>query len=281
MILVFGKNGQIAKELQMFKNVIALSRSDANFSNPEICVRAIHNYRPSVVINAAAYTAVDQAEAEEDYATQINGFTPGIIANVCADLEIPFIHISSDYVFDGSGNMPWKTISPTNPQNAYGRGKLIGEKEIIASGSIYAILRTSWVVSSYGENFIKSMLRLSETQNKLNIVDDQIGGPTPAKDIANVCIKLAKQLLANPNNSGIYHYSGEPDTSWCKFANEIFKISHKSTIAYPILTAEYPAAAMRPLNSRLNCQKIYKVFNIKRPDWRKGIKRILKDLENK
>lgn len=279
MILVFGKTGQVANELDTFENVQALDREQANLSNPRACREAILFYQPKVVINAAAYTAVDKAERDECLAMRINGEAPALMAEACAELEIPLVHISTDYVFDGSGTMPWRCYDPPNPKNAYGRSKLEGEEAILASGCIYAILRTSWVVSAHGNNFVKTMLRLSKTKQSIDIVDDQIGGPTCARDIARACITVAEQLRENPSKSGVYHYSGQPDVSWCQFANTIFEEIGCKTTASPIPTSEYPTPARRPLNNRLECRATQHTFGITRPFWREGLEEILRDLK--
>ena len=279
MILVFGKTGQVATELQSHKDVIAIGRGQADLSKPSTCAEAIRQYKPRAVINAAAYTAVDKAESEEGLATMINGEAPGAIASACADLDVPLVHISTDYVFDGSGTTPWSVTDTPNPKNAYGRSKLKGEQAIKASGSAYAILRTSWVVSAHGNNFVKTMRRLSETRDRITVVDDQIGGPTCARDIAQTCLSMAEQLIQEPTKSGTYHYSGQPNVSWCQFANAIFEQMDCQTIANPISTREYPTPASRPLNSRLDCEATQKTFGIARPFWRDGLVEILRDLE--
>ena len=279
MILVFGKTGQVARELQQLGTVMALGREEANLSDPQACADAIRHHSPDAVINAAAYTAVDQAEDEEAVATVINGDAPTAMAKACTELGIPFVHISTDYVFEGTGKDPWQPQDQTAPQNAYGRSKLAGETGIADSGGTYAILRTSWVVSAYGTNFIKTMLRLSATRDVLNIVGDQIGGPTPARDIAMVCLQIAEQLIQEPSNSGIYHFSGTPDVSWADFARAFFEQAEKSVTVTPIPTRDYPTPAQRPLNSRMDCTATKQVFGIERPDWVTGLKTILDDLE--
>jgi dTDP-4-dehydrorhamnose reductase len=281
MILVFGKTGQVARELQQLGTVMALGREEANLSDPQACADAIRHHSPDAIINAAAYTAVDQAEDEEVIATVINGDAPTAMAKVCAELGIPFVHISTDYVFEGTGKDPWKPQDQTAAQNAYGRSKLAGETGIANSGGTYAILRTSWVVSAYGANFIKTMLRLSATRDVLNIVGDQIGGPTPARDIAMACLQMAEKLIQEPSKSGIYHFSGTPDVSWADFAREIFEQAGKSVTVTPIPTTDYPTPAQRPLNSRMDCTATKRVFGIERPDWVNGLKTILDDLEAK
>ena len=279
MILVFGKTGQVATELQFHKDVIAIGRDQADLSNPSSCAEVIRQYKPRAVINAAAYTAVDQAESEENLANKINGDAPCAMASACANLGIPLVHISTDYVFDGTGTKPWSVTDTPNPQNAYARSKLKAEQAIKASGCVHAILRTSWVVSAHGNNFVKTMRRLSETRDRITVVDDQIGGPTCARDIAQTCISIAEQLILNPSKTGIYHYSGQPNVSWCQFANAIFEQMDCKTIASPIPTTEYPTPASRPLNSRLDCEAIEDTFGIARPFWRDGLEEILRDLE--
>ena len=279
MILVFGKTGQVSRELQKFDTVVALSREDADLTAPKACADAIRHLAPHAVINAAAFTAVDKAEDEEAIATVINGDAPAVMAKACAELGIPFVHISTDYVFEGTGQDAWRPQDQTAPQNAYGRSKLAGEIGIADSGGTYAILRTSWVVSAHGANFIKTMLRLSETRHALNIVGDQIGGPTPASDIALVCLQIVEQLIQDPSKSGIYHFSGTPDVSWADFAREIFEQAGKPVTVTPIPTTDYPTPAQRPLNSRMDCSTTKQAFGIERPDWVTGLRKILDDLE--
>ena len=279
MILVFGKTGQVATELQSHEHVIALGRDQADLSNPSSCAEAIRQYKPRAVINAAAYTAVDQAESEEHLANKVNGEAPGAMARTCAGLGIPLVHISTDYVFFGNGSVPWQNVDHPNPKNAYGRSKLIGEQAILASCCVHAILRTSWVISAHGHNFVKTMRRLSETRDLITVVDDQIGGPTCARDIAQTCISIAEELIQDQSKSGIYHYSGQPNVSWCQFANAIFEQMACKTIANPIPTTEYPTPALRPLNSRLDCKATQDTFGIARPFWRDGLEEVLRDLE--
>jgi dTDP-4-dehydrorhamnose reductase len=279
MILVFGKTGQVATELQRLGNVVALGRDQANLSDPAACADAIRFHAPGAVINAAAYTEVDKAEEEEALATLINGDAPTAMAQACAELDIPLIHISTDYVFDGTGDAPWQPHDPTAPQNAYGRSKLVGEIGVRDSGAVHAILRTSWVVSAHGANFVKTMLRLSETRDALNIVADGIGGPTPARDIAAGCLQIAEQLIADPSKSGTYHFSGASDVSWADFARAIFEQTGKAVTVTPIPTTDYPTPAKRPLNSRMDCGATQQVFGIPHPNWRDGLNMILQELE--
>ena len=279
MILVFGKTGQVSQEIQQLETVTALGREAADLTDPQACADAIRYHSPDAVINAAAYTSVDLAEDEEAIATVINGNAPTAMAKACAELSIPFVHISTDYVFEGTGQVPWQPQDQTGPQNAYGRSKLAGETNIADSGGTYAILRTSWVVSAHGANFIKTMLRLSETSDALSVVADQIGGPTPARDIALACLQIAEQLIQDASKSGIYHFSGAPDVSWADFAREIFDQAGKSVTVTPIPTTDYPTPAQRPLNSRMDCIATKQAFGIARPNWVTGLKTILYDLE--
>ena len=279
MILVFGKTGQVATDLQRLSGVKPLGRDEVDLSDPAACAAAIREHAPKAVINAAAYTAVDRAEDDEHLATVINGDAPAAMAKACTELGIPLVHISTDYVFEGTGYTPYCPEETTEPQNAYGRSKLAGEIGIRASGAVYAILRTSWVVSAHGANFAKTMLRLSETRDGLNVVADQIGGPTPARDIATACLNIAEQLIQEPSKSGTYHFSGAPDVSWADFATEVFAQAGRTVIVTPISSTEYPTPAKRPLNSRMDCSSTEQVFGIKRPNWQDGLKEILKDLE--
>lgn len=278
MILVFGETGQVARELAAHPGVTCLGRDQADLSDPAACAAAILAAEPDAVINAAAYTAVDLAETEEPLATVINGQSPGIMARVCAGLEIPFVHISTDYVFDGSGTDPWRPGDATGPLGAYGRSKLAGEQAIAAAGGTWAVLRTSWVVSAHGNNFVRTMLRLGAQRDALSIVADQIGGPTPARDIAVACLNMAKTLGSEPEKGGVYHFAGSPDVSWAAFAREIFARAGLTCAVSDIPSADYPTPAARPRNSRLDCSDFESNFGLKRPDWRVGLAAILKDL---
>lgn len=280
-LLVFGKTGQVARELQRrAPDAIFLGRDAADLSDPAACAAAIDKIRPTAVINAAAYTAVDAAESEEPLATRINGDAPGAMARACARLGCPFVHISTDYVFDGSGTTPWPVDAPTGPLGAYGRSKLSGEQAVRAPGGVHAILRTSWVVSAHGRNFVKTMLRLGAEREKLTIVADQVGGPTPAGDIAEACLAMAGQLAKDPSKSGTYHFSGAPDLSWADFSRAIFARAGLDCEVEDIPTSAYPTPAARPANSRLDCSATLSAFGIARPDWRNGLSTIIKDIED-
>ena len=286
MILVFGKTGQVATELQRQGDVTALGRDQADLSDPQSCAAIIADLKPSVVINAAAYTAVDKAEEEEAMAQRINAASPGAMAGACAHLDIPFLHVSTDYVFDGSGTRAWIESDPVSPQNAYGRTKLAGEQAIRAAGARHIILRTAWVFSAHGANFVKTMLRLSETRDALRVVEDQIGGPTPAADIAATLLTLADHMrdggmlggAPSGATGGTYHYVGEPHTNWAEFARAIFAQAGRDVTVTGIPSSDYPTPASRPLNSRLDCAKLATDFGIRPADWQSGLNTVIKEL---
>lgn len=281
-ILVFGKTGQVANELRKLdspaQSIIALGRFEADLAKPESCVAAIKHFKPNAVINAAAYTAVDRAEDELDLAVKINGTTPGEMARTCAAIGIPFIQLSTDYVFDGTGNTSWQPHSPVAPISAYGLSKRLGEEEVAKAGGRYVILRTSWVFSAHGQNFVKTMLRLGSEHEQLSIVADQIGGPTPASAIAQACLRIADALAKDPNKSGIYHFSGLPDVSWADFARAVFTETGLTCNVKDIETAEYFTPARRPANSRLDCSATESTFGIRRPDWQAELAAVLHEL---
>lgn len=279
MILVFGKTGQVARELQRLDGVTALDREAADLTDPAACAAAIQAHRPEAVINAAAFTGVDAAETDEATALRINADAPGAMAGACAALDIPFIHISTDYVFDGTGETPFAPDAPTGPLGAYGRTKLAGERAVRGAGGTHAILRTSWVFSAHGNNFVKTMLRLGCERDALNVVSDQVGGPTPAADISAVTVSISGQLVQDPAKSGTYHFSGAPDVSWACFAREIFAQAGIICTVTDIASSQYPTPALRPANSRLDCAQTARNFGLSRPDWRAGLARVLAELE--
>ncbi len=280
MILVFGKSGQVATELARLGGVMCLGRTQCDASDPKAPLAAIEAHRPRAVINAAAYTAVDRAESEEAAAFALNAEGPGAMARACAAQGIPFVHISTDYVFDGSGDAPWTPDAATGPRNVYGRSKLAGEEAVRAAGGIHAILRTSWVVSAHGANFVKTMLRLGAERDALTIVADQVGGPTPARDIAVACLSIAEQLIADPGKSGTYHFAGQPPVSWADFARTIFERAGLDCKVADIPTTDYPTPVERPLNSRLDCGTTEAAFGLPAPEWRAGLDDILKELSS-
>lgn len=270
-LLVFGQTGQVAHALHALpQEITTLPRTVADLTDPATCAAIIREARTDAVINAAAYTAVDRAEDEEDLATLINGTTPGAMARACADRGLPFLHISTDYVFDGTGQTPWKPGDPVGPINAYGRSKLAGERAIAQAGGNWAILRTSWVFSDHGANFVKTMLRLSQTRDALSVVADQIGGPTPASGIAQALGAMA-QAMADGQGGGLHHYAGQPFTSWECFARETFAQAGRDVQVTGIPSSGYPTPARRPLNSRLDCGSLGSTFGITPPDWQAAL----------
>ena len=278
-VLVFGQTGQVARELarRCPAGVEArfLGRDQADLMDPAACAAVISAC--DVVINAAAWTAVDKAETEEAAALVVNGDAPAAMARACAALGVPFLHISTDYVFDGSGDQSFTVSHPVAPLGAYGRTKLAGERGVLAAGGNSLILRTSWVVSAHGANFVKTMLRLGASRDSLNVVADQIGGPTPAAAIADALYVAAKAMVGG-TKGGVHHFSGAPDTSWAGFAREIMARAGLACAIHDIPSSAYPTPAQRPLNSRLDCSALTAAFGIARPDWRAGLDDILQEL---
>ena len=280
--LIYGKTGQVALELaRCADGDLTLEFADrdvADLTDPDACAALVTATDADVVINAAAYTAVDRAEEDEATALLVNGTAPTAMAQAAAARGLPFVHISTDYVFDGAGDTPFATDHPTGPLGAYGRTKLAGENGVRAAGGTYAIFRTSWVVSAHGNNFVKTMLRLGAERDRLTIVADQIGGPTPAADIARTCLEAARQLQDDPAKSGTYHISGGPDVSWADFARAIFEMSGTTCEVANIPSSDFPTPAVRPANSRMDNSTTQAVFGLHRPDWRVGLNDILHDL---
>lgn len=277
-LLVFGRNGQLSTELARRlppgASARFLGQDQADLSHPATCAALIRDC--DAVINAAAWTAVDKAEAEEAAALVVNADAPGAMARACAAQGLPFLHVSTDYVFGGSGTAPFRPEDPTGPLGAYGRTKLAGEQAVQAAGGQWLILRTSWVVSSHGQNFVKTMLRLGAERDSLNVVADQIGGPTPAAALADALFTCAAAMLKG-QAGGLHHFSGAPDTSWADFARQIMARAGLACRITDIPTSAYPTPAKRPLNSRLDCSSLSR-FGLTRPDWRAGLDDILKEL---
>ncbi len=279
MILVFGKTGQLATALSKDPDVVCLGRDQADLCDPEACAAQIRTSDARAIINAAAFTDVDGAETRTDLAHLINASAPTAMARAAAARGLPFVHVSTDYVFDGSGQTPWTESDPPAPTTAYGHSKLAGEQGIIAAGGLYAILRTAWVFSATGRNFLNTMLRLSDSHEVLRIVNDQHGGPTPAEDLARACLHVARNLT--PDTSGLYHYAGAPDTTWAAFAAKIFALSGKATKIVGIASSDYPTPAVRPLNSVLDCRKIHASFGLAQPQWQAALGYILSSLKDR
>lgn len=270
-ILLFGVNGQVGHEtIAAAGDAVAitpLTRADADLSVAGAAAAAIARLQPDVVINAAAWTAVDKAEAEADAARRLNALAPAEIAAASRDVGARLVHLSTDYVFDGASAAPIGEDAATNPLNVYGATKLEGERLALAEHPGAVVIRTSWVFSAYGGNFVKTMLRLSETRDALDVVADQIGGPTPASAIAKAC--LAVGLADGPG--GIYHFQGAPTASWADFAEAIFAAAGRSVRVRRIATREYPTPARRPLHTVLDCGKLKRDYDVGQPDWRPAL----------
>ncbi len=286
-ILVTGSNGQVGSELilqgkNLGKEMIATDYDDLDITNQTAVQNFIFDRTPDIVINAAAYTAVDKAEDQQDLATAINNDGPAYLSQICSKQKIPLLHISTDYIFDGSKKIPYTEEDLPNPQGIYGLSKLQGENVVTETLREHIILRTAWVFGAGGNNFVNTMLRLGKERNELSIVADQEGGPTWAGDIAETLLKIATRYQEGANIPwGIYNYTGTPSTTWFEFAQVIFReatiagLLKKSPQVNSISTEEYPTAAVRPNNSVLNCQKILSHLNIEQPDWRIGLKKTL------
>ena len=269
MILASGASGQVGRELARL-GVTVLGRDAMDLADPDACARAIRDRAPAAFVNAAAYTSVDGAERDEALAAIVNADAPGAMAAVCAEMGIPFVHISTDYVFDGSGCAPRSPEAPTGPLGAYGRTKLAGEAAVRAAGGVHAVVRTSWVFGAWGANFVATMLRLGRERDAVRVVADQVGGPTPARAVARACAAVARDLT--PSLAGTYHLAGAPDVSWAGFARAIFAEAGLDCGVEEIATADFPTPARRPLNSRLDCAGLRAAFGIERPDWRAGLR---------
>ena len=278
-IAVTGLQGQLALSLlerapAHGADVVALGRPELDLANPATIAPALERAAPSIIVNAAAYTAVDQAEAEPELAEAVNGAGAGAVARAAAALGVPVIHLSTDYVFDGALDRPYRESDATAPLGAYGRSKLAGEQAIAASSADYAILRTAWVHSPFGRNFVKTMLRLAETREEVAVVADQLGSPTYALDLADGVLTVCRNLVAQPGEPGlrgVFHMVGAGETSWAGFAEALFEASRAaggpSARVRRIATADYPTPARRPANSRLDCGKLAAAHGVRLPAW--------------
>ncbi|MEH2394491.1 MAG: dTDP-4-dehydrorhamnose reductase [Nostoc sp.] len=287
-ILLIGSNGQVGKELQQIlsssDNIISVARPTVDLAQPDTLCSVIRSNQPQIIINAAAYTAVDKAESEPELATAINAIAPLIIAQESQKLGALLIHISTDYVFDGNGYRPYLETDATNPLSVYGKTKLAGEKAIRETCAHHLILRTAWVYGTFGKNnFVKTMLRLGAERQELRVVSDQIGSPTWAQDIATVIAQMIPQLT--PEIRDTYHYTNSGVASWYDFAVAIFEEAQqlgfplKVERIVPITTAEYSTPARRPAYSVLACGKISAILETYPPHWRQKLRQMLTDLK--
>ncbi|MDE2579757.1 MAG: dTDP-4-dehydrorhamnose reductase [Hyphomicrobiales bacterium] len=277
-IAVTGDKGQVASALAergaaAGVEIIRIGRPALDLADPQSVLRALADVPADVIVNAAAYTAVDKAEQEPDLAMAVNGAGAGAVARVSAQRGLPLLHLSTDYVFDGMSDRPWREDDPTAPLGVYGRSKLAGEQAVLEAHRAALVLRTAWVYSPFGANFVKTMLRLGQTRDAVSVVADQRGAPTSALDIADALIALSRTLVADgARKGGVYHMTGAGEASWADFAKEIFaeaaRHGRKPVSVQPITTAEYPTPARRPANSRLSNEKLKADYNIALPDWR-------------
>jgi dTDP-4-dehydrorhamnose reductase len=287
-ILLTGKNGQVGWELNYslskFATVFAMGRDQMDLSRPETLSSIIREIRPDIIINAAAYTAVDKAEAEPELAMTVNGVAPGVIAEEAQKIGAGLIHYSTDYVFDGKAASPYKEEDPTNPLSIYGKSKLAGEQAIMRAGIPHIIIRTGWVYSLRGSNFLLTMQKLAQARNQIKVVDDQIGGPTWSKTIAEGTVRIIEPSLKGDSikssifsHSGVFHMTCGGKTSWFGFANKVLKLSNLSEGAevIPIPTIEYPTPAIRPKYSLLSNRKSQQAFHLEMPQWQEALRECL------
>jgi dTDP-4-dehydrorhamnose reductase len=280
-LLQFGTSGQLGDALvrvlgedDRFAS-LALGRERADFTRPDEIERAVRDAASlDLVVNAAAYTAVDKAEEEETLAYRINAEAVEVLARSCAARGVPLIHVSTDYVYDGAKSAPYREDDATAPLNAYGRTKLAGEEMIRRHLPAHVILRTSWIYGGHGRNFLKTMLRLGRERDEVRVVADQHGAPTSAMSLAMAIRAIARGLAASPS-FGTFHYADGGETSWCGFAEEIFRQAGLRARAVPIATADYPTPARRPANSRLDTAKISRTFGVRPPAWQSSLAAVL------
>lgn len=277
-ILQFGATGQLAREMRERAPahgvaITALGRAALDLTDAAAVARAVEGARADLVVNAAAYTAVDRAEQEPDLAFAINAAAPEAMARACAARGLPLVHISTDYVFDGAKAGAYAEEDAPAPINVYGRSKLAGELAVRAATERVLVIRTSWVFSPYGSNFVKIMLRLGRERDQLSVVDDQTGRPTPAGALADFILSQAGGLGSAPRRSGLLHFAGAGATSWRRFAEAIFERAgiDPRPMVRPVGTADYPTPARRPRNSTLDTTRLERVFGIEAPSWRAGL----------
>lgn len=289
--LVLGSRGQVGWELcralAPLGDVLAPGREEAaDLSRPEELAATVHRVAPDVIVNAAAYTAVDQAESEPELAHTINAEAPAVLARQAKELGAWLVHYSTDYVFDGSGERPWRESDRTGPINIYGRTKLAGEQAIRASGCAHLIFRTSWVYAAHGKNFLRTMLRLANERDTLQVIDDQHGAPTGAELIADTTAHALPIAIANPGLAGLYHLAADGETTWHGYACSV--IAQARASGWPVNVAEARIAAVatdsfapqarRPKNSRLDCKRLEEAFGLKMPGWRFGVHRVIAEI---
>ncbi len=283
--LVTGQKGQVvtalAERAPPGVEVLTLGRPELDLADPDSIRSAFDGETADIVINAAAYTAVDKAESEPELAMRVNGAGAGLVADIARDLGAPVIQLSTDYVFDGSLDRPYREDDASAPLGVYGRSKLAGEEAVAAANPRHAILRTAWVYSPFGSNFVKTMLRLGETRDEMRVVGDQWGAPTSAHDIADAVFAVALRMLAEPGpeDYGVFHLTGGGEATWAEFAQAIFSeaqaLGRKPVAVASITTAQYPTPARRPANSRLDGARLERVYGVRLPHWRDSLKPVV------
>jgi dTDP-4-dehydrorhamnose reductase len=286
-ILIFGRAGQLGWELREklahLGQVTSVGTPDVDFAKPESIRAAIRTAEPTVIVNAAAFTAVDKAETTPELGWAINAAAPGVIAEEAKKLGGLLVHYSTDYVYDGSKSGPWVETDAPNPLNVYGKTKLAGDEAIAAVGGDYLILRTSWVYGARGSNFLLTMLRLAKEREELRIVDDQKGSPTSSGSIASATAQVLAQVLAPKGDglagrSGVYHLTNSGATTWFGFAKAFLSRQAACPRLTPISTSEYPLPARRPMNSVLSCEKLAETFGVRTPSWEQALEQVLETL---
>ncbi|WP_084420426.1 dTDP-4-dehydrorhamnose reductase [Henriciella litoralis] len=287
-ILVIGETGQVARALveraSDRDNVTALGRPELDLTKKASVVSAVNKVRPDIIVNAAAYTAVDKAESDEDAAYLVNQDGPAVLAELCNSLSIPLVHYSTDYVFDGTAQNAYAEDAAPQPLGVYGRSKLAGEKAVADRLENHVVFRTAWVYSPFGNNFVKTMLRLASDRDVISVVEDQFGCPTSALDIADATLEVARQMVGGNIKPGIYHMCGQNDTNWYGFAKAIFEASEEfggpSAKVEPIPSSQFPTPAKRPKNSRLNSAKLLNEYGVQLPDWRASTRACVRRILN-
>lgn len=288
--LLFGKNGQVGWELQRALNplgeLVAVGCEECDLTDPTAIRDLVRAIKPAVIVNAAAYTAVDKAEHEPDLAYAINAVAPEVLAGEAACCGAWLVHYSTDYVFDGSGDKPWRECDPTSPLSVYGRSKLAGDQAIQTSGCRYLIFRTSWVFAARGGNFIRTILRLAQERDRITIIDDQIGAPTGAELLADVTAHALRMAMLRPELAGLYHLAAGGEVSWYGYACFVLETARKLGVGFKvgsggieaIPASKYPTPAKRPLNSRLDCSLLQNTFGLYLTTWQLGVARVLHEL---